>query len=157
MNWFEILLVPIAGGVVGFGVWYFQSRIEQLRSEQARLHDERRALYSAILDPYVRILTAMKAGKNVDNVVKHITSYGYRKIGFEFGLIAPDDVVKAYNSMMQFFFLAEGAGGIQPKDMLRHWGGFLLAIRRNLGNQKTTLDEKDMLRSWITDIDTLLP
>ena len=39
--------------------------------------------------------------------------------------------------------------------MMRIWGGLLLEIRRSLGNKKTKLDEFDMLRAMIEDIDSL--
>ena len=38
-----------------------------------------------------------------------------------------------------------------------NWGHLLLAIRKDLGNKRTKLKEKDMLSSQITDIDQLVP
>ncbi len=39
--WIDFLVTPLVGALVGFGVWYFQSRLEALRREQERLHDDR--------------------------------------------------------------------------------------------------------------------
>lgn len=42
-----------------------------------------------------------------------------------------------------------------PKKMMTLFGNFLLEIRKSLGNKRTKLDEFDMLRAMIKDIDRL--
>jgi len=39
--------------------------------------------------------------------------------------------------------------------MMRLWGSLLLEIRKSLGNKNTKLNEIDMLRAMIKDIDNL--
>lgn len=60
--------------------------------------------------------------------------------------------------MMQFFYRISSAGR-EPEaaDMLQYWGGFLLEIRRSIGDPKTKLSRKDMLRGLVTDIDEVMP
>lgn len=56
---------------------------------------------------------------------------------------------------MKHTYEAESTGEQDPKEMMRLWGSLLLEIRRNLGNKKTKLNEFDMLRAMIKDIDNL--
>ena len=56
---------------------------------------------------------------------------------------------------MQHTYKREVAEKQDPKEMMRLWGSLLLEIRKSLGNRKTKLDEWDMLRAMIKDIDKL--
>lgn len=154
-----LFLSPVIGAAVGFAVWYFQSRIEQLRRAQERLHDDRRKIYSGVLDPYVRLFSGLKDSNEMQKAMKQLLSFEYRRNAFEFSLIGSDDVVRAFNGMMQYVFLFdEGQGGTppDPKKMMQLWGAFLLEIRRSVGDSKTTLTERDMLRGYIKQIDKYL-
>jgi len=77
----------------------------------------------------------------------------YRKTAFNLNLFGSDEVVKAYNALMQHTYEAESTEKQDPKEMMRLWGMLLLEIRKSLGNKKTKLDELDMLRAMIKDID----
>lgn len=57
---------------------------------------------------------------------------------------------------MKHTYKAESTGVEQdPKETMRLWGRLILEIRRSLGNKKTKLDDLDMLRAMIKDIDNL--
>ena len=68
-----------------------------------------------------------------------------------------DEVINAYNDLMQFIYgrntntEKEGASN----ELLILLGKLLLEIRKDVGNDKTQLTPKDMLRSMITDIDRI--
>ena len=55
------------------------------------------------------------------------------------------------NELMQYSY----KGNTNPMQLISTWGGLLLAIRRDLVGNKTKLNEVDMLRSMITDIDKI--
>jgi len=63
IDWVDFLVTPLIAALVGFGVWYFQSRLEALRREQQRLHDDRRKVYVDVLEPFVRIFAGIKNPK----------------------------------------------------------------------------------------------
>ena len=89
-------------------------------------------------------------------VAKQITSADYRKTAFELNLYGSDEVIKAYNNLMMHAYQAEKETAEQdPKELMRLWGALLLQIRKNVGNKKTKLDEYDMLRAMIKDIDSV--
>ena len=159
MDWWEIVLSVLLVAVGGGGIFnlIIKSRLDELRAIEERLSAERRKIYAEILAPYVKLFAGISRGDAVANEVgKEITSDEYRKAIFELGLLGSDDVVRAYNDLMQYFFKL---GTTEKQDMrvtARLWGKLRLEIRRSLGNKKTKLNEFDMLRGEITDIDKFL-
>ncbi len=157
MFWIETIIPPILGAILGFGVWYVQSKLEKIQNEQEKLHDERRKIYSDILEPYIKLLSKSNTEAELQKVTRQITSFDYRKKAFEFTLIGDDDVVHAFNDMMQHAFKAESENNnVNPAQMMKLWGDFLLEIRKSVNNPNTSLTNKDMLRGFITDIDKML-
>jgi hypothetical protein len=67
-------------------------------------------------------------------------------------LVGSDEVVSAHNELMQYAYRAEETGEKDPVEMLRLWGILLLKIRKSLGYKSTKLNEWDMLRGMIKDI-----
>jgi hypothetical protein len=154
MNWLQVLgpsLLVIVGGII---TWFLKSRVEELRATEEKLREERRKIYSQLLDPYVRLFASLK-GQDTAQVIKTITSYDYRKTAFDLNLFGSDEVVRAYNALMKYTYQSESAEKKDPKEMMRLWGSLLLEIRKNLGNKKTKLHELDMLRAMIKDIGNL--
>lgn len=158
IDWIDFLVTPLVGALVGFGVWYFQSRFEALRRERERLHDDRRKVYTDVLEPFVRIFAGIKNPKENQKALQHMLSVEYKRTAFEFSLIGADDVVRSFNDLMQYVysFDAEADEKPDPSELMRLWGAFLLEIRRNVGNPKTKLTPADMLRSQIKDIDKII-
>jgi hypothetical protein len=144
-------LLVILGGVV---TWFLKSKVEELRAAEERLQSDRRKIYSQILDPYIRFFS-----DSDDNGIKYatelITSFEYKKTGYELNLIGSDDVVNAHNDLMTHGHKAEASGEYDNHELLRLLGTLLLEIRRSLGNKKTKLSSTDMLRASIKDIDKI--
>ena len=82
-------------------------------------------------------------------------AFSYKKTAFEFNMVGSDAVVRAFNNLMQFFYRADEQGpeNIDPKEMIKHWGQFLIEVRKSLGNPKTKLTAVDMFRSLIKDVE----
>jgi hypothetical protein len=158
IDWLDILIAPLVGAIVGFGVWYLQSRLEAIRREQERLHDDRRKVYADVLEPFVRIFAGIRNPKENQAALQHMLSVEYKRTAFEFSLIGADDVVKSFNDLMQYVYRleVEAEEKRNPRELLRLWGVFLLEIRRNVGSPKTRLTATEMLRSQIKDIDKAL-
>ncbi len=157
-DWGKFVVTPLVGALVGFGVWYFQSRIDALRKEQERLHDDRRKIYSSVLEPFVRLFAGIKDQQQNKKALKQMLSFEYKRTAFEFSLIGADDVVKAFNNLMQYVYSFDADEGEKPNpsELLRLWGEFMLQIRRNVGSPKTKLRPVDMLRSQIKEIDKII-
>jgi hypothetical protein len=154
MNWLQILVPSLSMVIGGIITWFIKSRIEEYRAVREKLREDQRKIYSQILDPYIRIFVDLTKGSK--QAIEKITSYDYRKTAFDLTLIGSDDVVGAYNALMKHSYDAERTGKQNTKELMRLWGKLLLEIRRSLGNKKTKLDVKDMLRAMIKDIDDYL-
>jgi len=154
----DFLVTPLVAALVGFGVWYFQSRLEALRREQERLHDDRRKVYTDVLEPFVRIFAGVKNPKENQKALQQLLSVEYKRTAFEFSLIGVDDVVQAFNDLMQYVYSFDAEADKRPdsSELMLRWGRFLLEIRRNVGNSKTKLTPADMLRSQIKDIHKMI-
>jgi len=156
MNWLQIVLPALLMVIGGIITWFLKSRHEELRAIEERLCDERRKVYSEILDPYVELFANLSKGEGVTSKIgQKISSKDYRKAIFELGLLGSDEVVHAYNDLMQYFFKLSPNVQQDMRETVKLWGKLRLEIRRSLGNKKTKLDEFDMLRGEITDIDKL--
>ncbi|ACR80647.1 hypothetical protein [Kosmotoga olearia] len=146
----KVLVPPILGGAV---VWFIKARIEEIKNIQEKLREERRKLYMEILSPYIKTFSNPN---NVNQAIKEIKSVNYRKISFEFNFVGSDDVIRSLNSLMQYIYNIESSK--EEKDdvkLLNLWGKLLLEIRKDLVNKRTKLNEFDMLKSMIKDIDEL--
>jgi len=155
MNWLQVLgpsLLMVLGGII---TWFIKSRVEELRATKEKLQEDRRKIYGQILDPYIRLFADLK-GQGPAQAIKKITSYEYRRTAFDLNLFGSDEVIRAYNALMKYTYEAESAGKQDPKEMMRLWGSLLLEIRKSLGNKKTKLNEIDMLRAMVKDIDNFL-
>jgi hypothetical protein len=119
------------------------------------LFEDRRKVYSDVLDPYIRLFAGIKNPEVATQAINDVQSMEYRRAAFDFVLIGADDVVRAFNDLTQYFYSLSNE---QPDAarMMRLWATFLLAIRRNVGDPKTKLAAVEMLRSQITDIDKIL-
>jgi len=145
-------LLMVVGGMI---TWLLKSRVEELRAAEENLRETRTKAYWNILEPYITLFTDTSE-KGRASVLKTITSVQYRRTAFELCLLGSDDVVRAYNRMMQHVYEAERTDQQNPNEIMRLWGGLLLEIRRSLGNKRTKLKELDMLRGMIKDIDVFL-
>jgi flagellar basal body-associated protein FliL len=155
MPWFALVVSPLLVAFGGFVVWFLQSRIEQVRTLERNLQGDRRKVYADILDPFIRLFANMKNQQEQERAAAMVLTYEYRKTAFDLNLFGADNVVKAYNEMMQHAYKA--AEETQDStEMMRLWGTLLLEIRKSLGNPSKELNEWDMLRGMVNDIDSFI-
>ena len=153
MPWWQIILlalVPLLATTLG---WWLRARFAQRSFEQQRLYDFRSKLYMDAIEPYVRVTQKGLSTKETKRVEQQMRSFEYRRAMTELTLIGSDEVVNAVNAFMGYMYQAgdKGVSGDEAS-FLRLWGAVYLAIRRDLGNPNTRLNEVDMFRHMITDI-----
>lgn len=186
-HWFDYataigsMLTPILVLLLtGLG-WHIKARLERNRDEdskaQARireLEDKLRAdrieTYNQLLEPFFVLFTtdAIFAsdpkfkGKSKDQLsIGRMLTVEYRKVGFKLSLVGDDEVVRAYNKLMQFFYKIEHEGLTGDELLVKtsHWikilSELLLAIRKSMGNQHTSLNNWEMIEWFMTDADKL--
>lgn len=158
INWFQWIQILgptifiIIGGIIS---WIIKSRYEKLIVIEGKLRTERRDIYIHILEPYFTLFSGEEENK-ISNALKQITSAKYKKIAFELCLFGSDNVVNAYNNLIQLGYESEKSGERDDKKMIKLFGNFLLEIRKSLGNKKTKLNEADMLQVMIKDIKQII-
>lgn len=152
MELWEIIIAIIivifgSGSIVGIII---QNRIQKLQSIEEKLREERRKVYTELLRPFIELFS--KPNKP-EKVMAHILSLEYRQTSFDLNLVGSDEVVRAYGNLMQHIYHNNSNDGKNSSEMIRLWAVLLLEIRKSLGNKSTKLNEKDMLRHLITDIE----
>lgn len=161
---------PVLVALLGAAGWRFRRRIEREASLEDQLRSDRVEIYNEILKPFIILLTADAAWqadpknrkRDKGDVARGIMlSVSYREMGFQMSLIGSDQVVRAYNDLMQFFYERNDDSPPSLSDdlpkMMSLLGSFLLAIRKSTGNESTTLDNWDMLEWFMTDARKLRP
>jgi hypothetical protein len=143
--------------------WTIRNRLERSRQLEEKLRDDRIGIYNAILEPFILLLTKDEGipnektyrGKTKDQLaIEKIISLEYRQKAFKLSLMGSDHVIRAYNNLMQFSFSHNLQNKSEDfnKEILGLLGSLLLAIRRSVGNEKTSLDKFKMLEWLITDV-----
>ncbi|MGL1437375.1 hypothetical protein ACSTIH_23155, partial [Vibrio parahaemolyticus] len=156
------IATPIIVLVVSSIGWKIKQNIERKIELENKLRDDRIEIYNEILEPFIILLMSDAAwemdkrnkGKNKSDVgTAKMLTLEYRRLGFKLALMANDEVVKAYNDMMQYLYNMSENG--QPenflKDMMKLLGTFLVEIRKSMGNEATKLDYWDMCEWWMSD------
>lgn len=155
MNFWQILgptVLIIIGGIIS---WFLKSHYEKLLAIEEKLRAERRNIYIQILEPYITLFS-MEEKNKIGNAMKQIMSVKYKKNAFELCLFGSDDVVNAYNNLLEYGNETENTGKRDDKKMILMFGKFLLEIRKSIGNKKTKLKEVDMLQNMIKDIKKII-
>jgi hypothetical protein len=162
MDWLQYIAAPLLMLIGGAISWLMKCRLEELKAVKEKLREERRKTYLQILEPYILLFSDIK-GKGQDLAHKKFISKEYRAVAFELNFFGSDEVVNAHNRLWKHIYENENVEIIDANeklkrsyDMMRLWGGLLLEIRKDLGNRKTKLKEKDMLHHMIKDIDHIV-
>ncbi len=144
-------LLVFIGGLIS---WFFKTRKEDLQAIEERALERRIETYNTILHPLITMFANKSNQKMKDKAISEIGSVQYRKAGFNLITFGSDNMVNAYNSMMQAFYKGESEN--DPKETMRKFAIFLLSIRKDLYNKNTKLKEWDMLKFMITDIEKFI-
>lgn len=158
------LATPLLVIIISAIGWHFKSSVERKIDLENRLRDDRIDIYNQILEPFIILLmseaawTQDKKNKNINKnelATSKMLTLDYRKLGFKLSLMGSDPVVKSYNNLMQYIYSMEKNKSTKsenfPKEIIELLGTFLLEIRKNMGNESTSLDQWDMCEWWMSD------
>ena len=158
MDWLEPFVVPAALGlaalIAGSIGYFIRGILEENRRAEERLASDRRKLYTDLLDPYTRAIHVGLTGQSSEAIEERVKSPEYWRTALEVVLIGSDEVVNAYNDLVQQFSSgkANRSDSAPQFENFRLYGVLLLAIRKSLGNWDTALDERGMLKHVFTDL-----
>ena len=139
------------GGLI---TWLFKSRKEELQAIEERALEKRIETYNTILHPLIVMFSNGSTEKMKKEATSIVSSVEYKKAGFSLITFGSDEMVKAYNNMMQTFYLINTEE--HPKIVMKKFAEFLLSIRKDVHNKNTKLKEWDMLKFMIKDINKLI-
>jgi len=161
---FGAVATPILVLVLTAVGWRLRRTVERKTELENQLREDRVEIYNSILEPFIIMLMSDAAwghdrhnkGKDKNEIATaKMLSLEYRKLAFKLSLIGSDEVVAAYNELMQFFYSLEdnsAATDSRLKSMMALLGTFLLAIRRSMGNEYTKLTNWQMLEWFMKDV-----
>lgn len=133
-----VILTMLAGGM-GFVI----SKIyESIKENKERSYEKKREIYYKLIKPFREVMIPGKDKKveiSKDQIREAVEA------AFDNILYASDDVVKAYGTFRNL----SSNGESQPEIILKHFAVLLKAMRKDLGNQFSTLDEVDILKMFI--------
>lgn len=153
MDWFQNILPTLLVVTTGLITWFLKDKSEKLKLQREKLIEEKRTNYEKILEPIIRTFAGAKNKNELVKAIKQVQSFDYKKTSFQLMLFGSDEVVNAYNDYFQYLYKNDNEKN--PVEMLNALGRIVLEIRKDLGNDKTALNEFDMLRFMITDIDKI--
>jgi len=128
--------------------WKIRKKLEREVEIENKLRADRIKIYNDILEPFIIILTPDLEENKEDKAIKIIKSLEYKKKGFQLSFTGDDYVLRSFNKLMQYFY---NNTETDPNKIMSLFGELLLAIRKSTGNEKTKLDNFEMLEWLIKD------
>lgn len=168
------LVTPILIAILGGIGWLIQNKLEsaqtkhesqsaRIRELEDKLREDRISTYNSLLEPFFLLFTSEAAfaldhkfkGKKKDELaISRMLSVEYRQVGFKLSLVANDEVVRAYNRLMQFFYHTESDSRtieVKTSNWIALMGTLLLEIRKSMGNESSKLDQWEMIEWFMSD------
>jgi hypothetical protein len=153
----ETALTIVTGVLVALATAFFTSRFyvhqatTDLRNEyQRRFNEKKWDAYTGFAITVKDVLVSSKAGRLDRDQPKHITRlYEFMS---ELWLVGSDDVVKAVLGWRQ-----TSQGADPGKESLVKLAAILIAMRKDLGDTSTKIEPRDLLGTFINDVDTVFP
>lgn len=135
---------------------YIQNQYQKLQAIQEKLREERRNVYFNLLSPFILLLLKRA---DLEKITQILYSEEYNKTAFELVLFGSDEVIRAYTQLMRYFIhIIHKKTDIDIDEtiqLVKLLGELLLKIRKDLGNEKTSLNAKDIMTQFIGDIDKI--
>lgn len=145
---------PLLMFLGGLFSWFLKTRKEDLQAIEERALERRIETYNIILHPLIVMFASKSSEKEKAIAINKIGSVPYRTAAFNLMSFGSDNLVNAYNEMMQSFYKKEAESN--PKLTMKKFANFLLSIRKDVYNKNTKLKEWDMLKFMITDIEIFI-
>jgi len=167
-NWLEIIrlvITLIATIAIPIVIFVVGNRITNLRQLEEKLRADRIEIYNKILEPFFLVFSteaiiqgSMKYPKDKIKTAAQLSAektltLSYQDYAFKLSLIGSDDVVRAFNNLMQVAFSSlEEDDTKKGERLIMHIAILLLEIRKSLGNEATKLHALEMLEWKIKDM-----
>ncbi len=98
---------PILVAIGGIISWFLKARKEELQAIEEKAMVRRIEIYNQILHPLVVLFASKATEEDKEGAIAELGSTEYRKAAFNLITFGSDEMVNAYNEMMQSFFKNE--------------------------------------------------
>ncbi len=133
--------------------WFFKSRKEELVNQELKVRENKIQVYETLLEPFIGAFTNTLSEKEKQEYINKLLTIEYRKAAFNLTTFGSDQVVTAYNKIMQDFFNPPESEKNEIGIIhLKNFSNLLLMIRRDLYSKRTKLRKSQMLEFMINDI-----
>lgn len=167
-NWLEItrlIITLIASVAIPIVIFTVGNRITNLRQLEEKLRNDRIEIYNKILEPFFLVFSTeaviqgsmkypkdkMKTGAQLAG--EKTLTLTYQEYAFKLSLIGSDDVVRAFNNLMQVTYNPDQLSDNERGErLIMYIAVLLLEIRKSLGNEATKLHALEMLEWKISDM-----
>lgn len=143
-------ILTLISGAIGFIISKF---IEDIKESKQRIYEEKRKYYSELIRPFRDLLKNTKT-KNGNNTLNNRQISDAMDTAFDNILYASDDVIAKYGRFRNNSINEEETGSKDLYKTLKLFAELLLAMRKDLGNKYTSLDEVHILRMFINMSET---
>jgi hypothetical protein len=123
------------------------SSLQRGAEKDRALEAEKREAYKRLLQVLYEVLASVKRGDTEE-----------RRADFEsrFFELVRDTTVYAFDNVLRLFIrMKNQQEGADPKQVLLIFADLIIAVRRDLGHDRTTVTRREILSTFVTDIDEL--
>lgn len=138
-------ILTLVSGSIGFII---SKIIEDLKESKQRIYEQKRKYYNELIRPFRDVLKNIKtkpgnSGLNSKQIADAMDT------AFDNILYASDEVIEKYGRFRNNSTNEEQTGTSSQYKTLKLFSDLLLAMRKDLGNKYTSLDEVHILRMFI--------
>jgi len=173
-NWLEIMrlvILLLSGAAIPIVIFVVGNKLSRIQQLEEKLRNDRIEIYNKILEPFFLIFSteaviegSMRSKKNkkktgVELAAEKLLTLEYQEYAFRLSLIGSDDVVRAFNNLMQAYYnLGNKEENLDNENnnkglrLINLMALLLLEVRKSLGNEKTDLHPLEMLEWKINDL-----
>lgn len=135
----------MVSGSIGFII---SKIIEDLKESKQRLYEQKRKYYNELIRPYRDVLKNIKV-KNGNTTLNNKQISDAMDTAFDNILYASDEVIEKYGRFRNIDTNDTETGSKNLYKTLKFFSDLLLAMRKDLGNKYTSLDDVHILRMFI--------
>ena len=136
------ITVSLVAGYFSVRQYAQQARVDIRRELESQLNEQRRDLYFDFRKTMTDILTQATAGKPQYKLNKAMMDLATRLL-----LVGSDEV------MAKFLQWRETGQQTNPEGVLIGFASMFIEMRKDIGYSTTDLTERDVLKSFLTDLD----
>lgn len=138
-------ILTLVSGSIGFII---SKIIEDLKESKQRLYEQKRKYYNELIRPYRDVLKNIKV-KNGNTALNNKQIADAMDTAFDNILYASDEVIEKYGRFRNTDTNDTETGSKNLYKTLKLFSDLLLAMRKDLGNKYTSLDDVHILRMFI--------